>query len=121
VQTHLKSIRQVCGARGGEVTASCFESVGGVGETGALDGCVAFEPHADETVVLGNDLIFWFGKVEGVSFFGSWTSWWGIITTEIMEFEFQVCGKLFFVTEDDPSETSIDETILVSRTWSQMD
>ena len=43
---------------------------------------------------------------------------WGD-TAEIMEFKFQVCGKLFFVTEDDPSETSIDETILVSRTWSQ--
>ena len=112
---------------GGEGTASCFESVGeetGVGETGALDGCVAFEAHADETVVLGNDLISWSGKVEGVSFFGSWrliVSWWGINTAEIMEFEFQVCGKLFFVTEDDPSETSIDETILVSRTWSQTD
>ena len=67
------------------MTASCFESVGeetGVTETGALDGRVAFESHADETVVLGNDLISWSGKVEGVSFFGSWTltvSWLGLI------------------------------------------
>jgi hypothetical protein len=38
-----------------------------------------------------------------------------------MEFEFQVSGKLFFVTEDDPSETSVDKTVLVSRTWSQTD
>lgn len=70
----MKSIRQFCGD-GGKGTASCFESVGeetGVGETGALDGCVAFEAHADETVVLGNDLISWSGKVEGVSFFGSY-------------------------------------------------
>jgi hypothetical protein len=60
---------------GGEGTASCFESVGeetGVGEIGALDGCVAFEAHADETVVLGDDLISWSRKVEGVSFFGSY-------------------------------------------------
>jgi hypothetical protein len=80
----LKSIRQFCGD-GGKGTASCFESVGeetGVTETGALDGCVAFEAHADETVVLGNDLISRSGKVEGISFFGSWTltvSWLGLI------------------------------------------
>ena len=43
---------------------------------------------------------------------------WG--TSEVMEFEFQVFGELFFIAEYNPSETSIHETILVSGTGSEM-
>ena len=66
----------------------------------------------------------WFPGLEKLSVYVSSVpihqlySGWGY-TAEVMEFEFQVCGKLFFVAEDDPSETSIDKTILMSRTRSQ--
>jgi hypothetical protein len=37
-------------------------------------------------------------------------------TAEIMKLEFQVLGKLFFVTVDNPSQASISKAIFMSRT-----
>jgi len=39
-----------------------------------------------------------------------------VFTAEIMEFEFQVFRKFIFVTEDNPSETSVHETVFVAGT-----
>lgn len=59
----------------------------------------------DEIVVLGHNVGSWTGEVEGICFFGA---------TEIVKFEFQVIWKFFFVAPDNPSDTRIHKTILVS-------
>ena len=47
----------------------------------------------------------------------SWGTWQREgFTAEIVEFEFQVFRKFIFVTEDNPSETSVHETIFVAGT-----
>ena len=35
-------------------------------------------------------------------------------TAEIMKFEFKIFGKLFLITKDNPSKTSVDKTIFVT-------
>jgi hypothetical protein len=38
-----------------------------------------------------------------------------------MKFELEMFRKHFFITEDNPSETSIDKTILVTGTYMSID
>jgi hypothetical protein len=70
-----------------------------------LDGCVTVETEVNKVVVLTHDVSCGTGKVEGVGFF---------CPSKVMEFEFEMFGKLMFVTPNNPSNTRIHKTVFMS-------
>lgn len=60
----------------------------------------------DEIVVLRDDLGAWTGEIECVRFFGS---------SKVMKLEYEVLGKVGFISPNDPAHASIDETKFMAR------
>ena len=85
-----------------------FQALGqqpGVGEAVLHDGAVAVEAEVDEEEVLGDDLGAGAGEVEGVGFLGA---------AEVVELEDEVFGQVGLVSPDDPADSCVDESELVS-------
>jgi hypothetical protein len=80
----------------------------GIGESVLHDALEARESKMNEVVVLRNDLSSRSREVEGVGLFGS---------TEVVQLEDQVLGKIAFVSPDDPANAGIDQTKLVTGSY----
>lgn len=61
---------------------------------------------SDHLVVLRDDVRCTFGKVEGEG---------SLVSTEVVDVEDELLGKIFWRSPDDPTNTGVDQTIFVAR------
>ncbi len=68
------------------------------------DGSVAMLAETDELVVLADDLGSSFREIEGEG---------SLIGAEVVNVEYELLGKVFWGTPDDPSNTRVDKSVPV--------
>jgi hypothetical protein len=92
-----------------------------------LDCRVSLVAEVNEVVVLGNDVSSRTREVEGISFLDTCIQKLcaaAIITSEIMEFKFEMSRKFLLIPPDYPTNTGIHKPVLMSgtmmRKWHEM-